>query len=82
MLEISPCFQCRAPQAKEWQDPKTLQYAIDTDRLCDLHKAAAEEKIKNAPKTYVLKKEMGAFLPPIPKKIVKSYYEREVGEEG
>lgn len=77
--KYSPCFQCRDPENKNWEDIQTLKYALSTDRInCDLHKAAAQERIRNfrEVKKYELKVP-AAFLPPIPKQVFRNYQDRE-----
>lgn len=79
---ISPCFYCRS---KEGWDIPGLKYALETDRLCDLHKALAEEKIKNHKEKVYELKIPGSFLPPIKKQIrpARDWNEpREPGEDG
>ena len=74
-----PCFHCRSGAA-EWS-LIALKYALDTDRLCNLHKALAEERIKNEPEG---KEEIQmpalksrGFLPPILKRPMRDWTEKE-----
>lgn len=73
-LKYSPCFQCRDPKNRQWEDIKTLKYALDTKILCRSHLQAAENKIKSC-------EPEDRFLPEIPKKEIKNYQDREPGED-
>ena len=75
------CFYCRS-KGQEWT-VSALKYALDTDRLCDTHKAVAQERIKSEPEEKEEVKTMGSFLPAIKIRNPKNWQEaREPGEDG
>lgn len=75
MPEIySKCFYCRS--AAGWT-LAGLKFALDTDRLCDLHKAIAEEKIKSAPLEKEEMKIPGSFLQQKKIKNPRNWQDRE-----
>ena len=71
----TPCFYCRS--AGQGWTIQGLKYALDTDRLCDRHKAMAEQRIKDEPQEKEVLRIPASFLPPIVTRPFRNYQDRE-----
>lgn len=71
---MTDCFVCKYPND---YDAESYKWFREEKMLCEVH-----EKVKPKVTEYVLKTGPKTFIPPIPKKEEKSFYEREPGEDG